>query len=121
MLRLLLIVCLLALASAVPAAAQPPPAASAAASPAPAVSPAQARQALDVLNDPKKRAQFTATLEAIVKGLPAPGAGAAAATTTPTPTSEPVTEPPTFSQNGLGAEILVGASGCLNHLSDQAL
>ncbi len=35
----------------------------------PAITPSQASQVLDVLNDPAKRAACAATLQAIVKGL----------------------------------------------------
>ncbi|MBV1834520.1 mechanosensitive ion channel family protein [Novacetimonas pomaceti] len=43
----------------------------------------QAQQVLSVMNDPQKRAEFTKTLEAISKGLPAP------ATPAPTPAPPP--------------------------------
>ncbi|MDR3415036.1 MAG: mechanosensitive ion channel [Nevskia sp.] len=51
--------------------------------PAPGISADQARTALDVLNDPKKRAAFAATLDAIVKAQPVLVAPAAAGTATP--------------------------------------
>ena len=38
--------------------------------PVQAISPDQARQALEVLNDPAKRAAFAATLNAIIKAQP---------------------------------------------------
>ena len=40
--------------------------------PLPSLTPAQAQDVLETLNDPKKRAAFAATLEAIVKAAPAP-------------------------------------------------
>ncbi len=51
----------------------PPPA------PTPAITVDQAKAALDMLNDPQKRAAFQATLEAIVAAKPAPAAPAATA------------------------------------------
>jgi len=102
--------------------AQPPPA-----SPAPALTAAQARAALDVLNDAKKRAEVTATLEAIAKAQPAPAEPAA----TPTPGSTAVAAKPPASKtpaeglpqlapNSLGAQMLVGAENFLNHISSEA-
>jgi small-conductance mechanosensitive channel len=130
--RLLLAMWLLALASAVPARAQPP-GPGPAANPAPAISPAQARQVLDVLNDPQKRASFAATLEAIVKALP-PAQPAHTANSEPPPTQPPEPppapspapppaseEPSPLNSNGLGAEVLVGASTFLNQVSEQGL
>ena len=51
--------------------AVPAPAASAPAKPAPTLTPAQAQAVLDVLKDPKKRAEFTTTLEDIIRAIPA--------------------------------------------------
>src|SRR6185437_16996349 len=48
------------------------------AQPPPTISAEQARTALDVLNDPKKRAAFAATLEAIIKAQPPNGTSAGA-------------------------------------------
>ena len=63
-------------AAPVPSAPVPAPApvSAPAAVPAPAISADQAKAALDVLNDPQKRAAFQATLEAIVAAKPAPPA-----------------------------------------------
>src|SRR5208283_677226 len=58
----LILLCFLAVTLA-PAAAQPPAA-------PPGISADQARTALDVLNDPAKRAAFTATLNAIATAQP---------------------------------------------------
>ena len=64
---LLLIVALLAVPAVAPAQAPAgSPVASVGTKPASAISAEQARIALDVLNDPKKRAAFAATLDAIV-------------------------------------------------------
>src|ERR1700722_7050162 len=64
---LLLTVPLAVLPREAPRAQQKP-----AAVPETALSPEQARTALETLNDPKKRAAFTATLEALIKGQPEP-------------------------------------------------
>jgi moderate conductance mechanosensitive channel len=98
--RSLLLAWFLALALAVPALAQSPP---------PQITPDQARQALDVLNDPAKRAEFTATLEAIVKGAP-PAA---------TPSSGALPIP--LAPNSLGADVLLGASQFLGDLAARAI
>ncbi len=122
--RLLLILCLIVLGSVAPAAAQPPGQTNPVA-PSTAITPAQARQALAVLNDPEKRAQFIATLEAIVKAQPAPET---AAPTGPTPAAAAAPAPshasPAYTPlepNGLGAEVLLRGSDFLSHVSRQAL
>jgi small-conductance mechanosensitive channel len=83
------------LSFAIPVHAATPPSASS----APAVSalpPDQARAVLEMLNDPAKRAAFTATLEAIVRA---------------TPSQRPVPdETELLSTHGLGARILDSAS-----------
>jgi len=99
--RSLILVWLLALALAAPALAQSPP---------PQITPDQARQALDVLNDPAKRAQFTATLEAIVNGAPA---------TPPAPADQAL--PIQLAPNSLGADVLLGASHFLSHLASRTI
>jgi small-conductance mechanosensitive channel len=99
--------------------AQPP-----AAPAAPALTPAQARTALDVLNDPRKRAEVTATLEAIAKALPAPAEPATPHSPAPSPakpaatTAKPVGLP--LAPNSLGAQVLVGAEDFLNRVSADA-
>jgi small-conductance mechanosensitive channel len=106
-------------------AASPPPALA----PAPGITPEQARQALDVLNDPAKRAEVVNTLEAVVK---AEGAKPAAAATPPTPPSAPAAKPApaatppatakvTLEPGSLGAAVLVGASGFLGRLSGDVI
>ena len=116
--------------------AQPSPAA------APeALTPAQARAALEVLNDPKKRAEVTATLEAIAKAQPTPAApsatgapSSAAASSTVAAKTPPGQTPPSQTQagktpaetlpqlapNSLGAQVLVGAEAFLNRMSAEA-
>ena len=105
MVRRLILACCLALTPFLSAWAQPatPP------GPAPQLTPAEARQVLDVLNDPAKRGRFIATLDAIAKALP-PAA--------PEPASA---SPIPLAPNSLGAEVLVGVSGFLNRLSGQTL
>jgi small-conductance mechanosensitive channel len=94
--------------------AQPPPA-----SPAPALTPAQARAALDVLNDPKKRAEVTTTLQAIAKAQPAPAQPAPALAPATPPAAKPVL-PIQLESNGLGVQVLVGAESFLNRVSADA-
>ncbi len=85
--RPLILIVLLALLSgsaSVTARAAAPAAAVPAASAAQAVTPAEAQQLLAMLNDPAKRAQFTTTLQAMLKALPATAqAGTAQAAGTP--------------------------------------
>jgi small-conductance mechanosensitive channel len=84
------------------------------------LSPDQARAALDTLNDPKKRAAFTATLEALVRGQPA------AAPTPPAPPSPDATKPAPSDQlslqlapNSLGAQLLLTVSKFLSDAADR--
>jgi small-conductance mechanosensitive channel len=106
------------------------------------ITPAQAQQALDVLNNPQKRAEMTATLEAIIKAHPAastpakasdakPGAtpapsssgtatpahGTAAGTSSTAGTPAPLGLP--LAPDSLGAAVLVSAAGFLNNASSQ--
>jgi moderate conductance mechanosensitive channel len=90
----------LSLVFALPAHAQ-----GASASPPSGLSPGEAQQVLDVLNSPQKRAQFAATLQAIVKGLPA-----AASTKSPVP----------LTPNSLAAELIIQSSNWAADLSRQA-
>jgi small-conductance mechanosensitive channel len=79
--------------------ALPPLAAAAEPAPPPAITADQAKAALDVLNDPKKRAAFQATLQAIVAARPE------------------VQAPETGLQPGsLGAQILLRMNASMNHL-----
>ena len=107
MIRLLFLACALAFAPGPSTYAQPPAGDGTAA--APQISPDQARQVLDVLNDPAKRAQFTATLESIIKALPPPAAAPANALPLP------------LEPNSLGADVLVGVSRFMNRVSNDAL
>ncbi len=107
-----------------PAAPPPPKPAPAPPPPAPAISADQARSALDVLNDPAKRAAFTATLNAIVKAQSAqPGAPAAPgkpAAPNPAETKvEGITIP--LAPDSLGAQVLVSASEFANKLGNEAM
>jgi moderate conductance mechanosensitive channel len=108
----------------------------------PAISAEQARTALDVLNDPKKRAAFAATLDAIIKAQPpggTPGAVPAAAAATPAtrdngqaqapaPAAAPAREPTMIegftiplSPDSLGAQILVSASDFVSGAGTRAM
>ena len=108
----------------------------------PAITADQARVALDVLNDPKKRAAFAATLDAIVKAQPAPptpnpptpnpAAPSSTPLSSPTPspapeTAQPARETPTegrslpLEPNSLGAQVLMGASDFINRAGHQAM
>ncbi|MEA3128265.1 MAG: moderate conductance mechanosensitive channel, partial [Paraburkholderia sp.] len=113
--RKILHVCFLVLlilgASPVFAAAAHPPAASTPSGTAVTLTPEQARQALSVLNDPKRRAQVSDTLQAIAAAgaLSAPPASAtAAATAASTPTaasSAAALVPAAFKSNGLASQL----------------
>jgi small-conductance mechanosensitive channel len=126
------------------APAKPPlPAPAATSAPAatqPALSPAQARDILETLNDPKKRAALAATLEAISKALPEPpppppaqtppaGAAAAAGTATAPAGAEPAADAAPagapelalpLKPDSLGARLLVTASDVLAQTSLKA-
>src|ERR1700757_1842452 len=79
-----------------------PPAASA------ALTPAQARAALDVLNDPKKRAEVTPPRGPIPKPHPAPPAPAPpAAAANPAAAPAPTGLPIPLAPDSLGAQVLV--------------
>ncbi len=96
-----------------------------------AISAEQARAALDVLNDPAKRAAFAATLNALIKAEPArpaangaapPAAAATAATdaaaAAPSP-AEALKIP--LAPDSLGAQVLVSASGFVSRLGAEAM
>jgi small-conductance mechanosensitive channel len=97
-------------AAAVPSTAAP---ANAPASVTPSVSPAEAQRLVDLLNDPKKRADFTATLAAIAKSLPQPQPQPAAAA------PEAATLAIPLAPDSLGAELLVSGSSLLGRISDR--
>jgi small-conductance mechanosensitive channel len=98
----------------------PPPTA------APAISADQAHAALDVLNDPAKRAAFAATLNAIIKAQPSTGPTATAAIVRAEP-AKPTTQTTVeglkipLAPDSLGAQVLLSASAFVNHLGDQAM
>ena len=93
--------------------------------PAPAISADQARAALDVLNDPAKRAAFAATLNALSKAQPAdqtPAAGVAGAQAAAPATQtkvEGLTIP--LAPDSLGAQVLLSASAFVSNLGTQAV
>jgi small-conductance mechanosensitive channel len=85
-----------------------------------ALTPEQARAALDTLNDPKKRAAFAATLEALVKSQPAvdpPPASPTAAPATPAP-AIPAGPSIQLEPDSLGAQVLLTASSFMSEAAD---
>ncbi len=97
-----------------------------AATPAPAatahISPEQARAALEVVNDPAKRAAFTATLNALIKTGAPPAAAEPAAAPAPPPTKttvEGISIP--LAPDSLGAQVLVSASSFANRMGTEAM
>jgi len=128
---LVLLACVLVPAAGPPAHAQPT------ASP-PALTAEQARQALDVLNDPRKRAEVAAALQAIAAPRPAaadpaaapapqPAAAPAAAAATPAAPAAPAAAASAealvlpLAPNSLGAQVLVSVEGFLDRMSDQTM
>ncbi|MGI3777123.1 MAG: mechanosensitive ion channel domain-containing protein [Janthinobacterium lividum] len=133
--------CLAALLAIVLAAAPLRPAAAADA-PAP-VSTAQARQILDLLNDPARRAQFAATLQAMAKaapatddedGPPAPAAKPAATAATqpatsaatpapaaaaPAPAAPTESKAPKLAPDSLGAALITQSAGWFSDATAQ--
>ncbi len=89
----------LAMPQAAPAAAAKPPT-------APALTPAETRQMMDLLNDPQKRAAFTATLETLQK---------ATAVVNPPKPAAPVKLAP----NSVGAQLLKEGTAWMSGLSGQ--
>jgi small-conductance mechanosensitive channel len=131
---LFILLCFLVLIRGIPAVAQTDAPAPAAAAPAPAPAPPppppsgisadQARTALDVVNDPAKRAAFAATLGAIIKAQPTQ-AGASAAQGGPAQPAPPEAKVEgiliPLAPDSLGAQVLVSASQFANKLGDEAL
>jgi small-conductance mechanosensitive channel len=116
--------CLLALlaSSCVTAQAQ----AQSSSSPAtPSITPEQARRALDVLSDPAKRAEITATLEAIARAqVVAPVAPAGVVPTAKPASPEPAIAKPALlgtplADDSLGAAVLVGAANFMNRTGER--
>lgn len=103
-----------------------PPASPSPASPSPASGPAltsaEARQALDVLQDPQKREQLIVTLKALAAGAPAPSAQtpAPAPASTAAPAGSKSATEVALKPNSLGAQLLVAASHWSVRLADDA-
>ncbi|WP_158926193.1 mechanosensitive ion channel family protein [Acidisphaera sp. S103] len=122
MIRLVLIfLCALLVGIPTPSSAQKPASPPAA---QPAITADQARAALQVLNDPAKRAAFAATLNAIVKAQPATSA-ATPPTTPPAATaakSETTVEglKIPLAPDSLGAQVLLSASDFVSQLGNRA-
>ena len=116
MMKSLLLSVLLLLAAFLPldAAAQTPaPAAPPAAQAVPAITPAQAQQAIEILQDPQKREQLIAVLKAIAAASPS---------VTPAPAA-PAAEKPapiTLKPDSLGAQLLVTLSRWSARLAGEA-
>ncbi len=96
---------------ALPGLAHPPAAAVAAAKPpeAPHLTPAETRQMIDLLNDPQKRAAFTATLETLSKAI--------TVANPPKPADAPVKLAP----DSVGAELLRESTTWISGLSAQVV
>lgn len=131
---LLMLTCLVALAP--PSAAWAQRSAHAAEPATGGITPEQARQALEVLNDPARRAAFAATLNAIIKAQPparkaaakpneaapaANGAAPAAAPAAAPGTAQPGALPIPLAPDSLGAEVLVSASALVNKIGTETM
>ncbi len=129
MLRILLALLLLlgaaAHAESPPPPSPPPPSPPSPSPPSPAaLNRVDAQQVLDVLRDATKRQQLIAVLQGIATALPPPPGAAAAPAASAEPAATPavvakpaVALPIPLVPDSLGAEILVGASARLHHLS----
>jgi small-conductance mechanosensitive channel len=104
---LLLALPLAAMAQSLPGLAAVAPAAASGHPDTPALSPQEARQMLNLLNDPQKRASFAATLETFAK-----------ATAAAQPKKAPDSPVP-LAPNSIGAEVIAEGSGWLSGLSHQ--
>jgi moderate conductance mechanosensitive channel len=102
----LLLLLVIGASPAVAAVAQAAPASAASAS-AVSLTPEQAREALSVLNDPKRRAQVADTLQAIAAAgaLSAPPASAAVPASAPAAASGAAVVPAAFKSNGLASQL----------------
>ena len=106
-------------AAAPPTGATPAPAAQAPKpAPAAALNAAQAKDALDALQDPKKRAQLISVLDAIAKTGIVPAPPPAPAPPPPPAAAEPSLAIP-LAPDSLGAQLLVGVPDRLAQLSEQ--
>ncbi len=124
MIRLIIVLlCAGLLATSTPSSAETP------GNSPPAISPDQARAALDVLNDPGKRAAFAATLNALIKAQPATAAPAAV-TPAAAPAEHAVSPPAQTTVEGLniplapdslGAQVLLSASAFVSQLGTQVM
>ena len=115
--RLLILACIISLALGLAVRAQPP-------TPAPPqITAAEAQQALSVLQDPQKRAQFIAVLETLARAAPSepPGAKPAAPPPAPPPAPAPAKPEITVAPHSLGAEVVFGASRFLNQVTTEAV
>jgi moderate conductance mechanosensitive channel len=124
MMKLTLSLALVALIAIMPVvglaqAPAPAPSPTARAAPAvPALTAAEAQQALEVLQDPQKREQLITTLRAIAKAAPAPEAPPTPAPSSGTPPAKATPEV-TLQPNSLGAQLLVALSHWSAHLAGE--
>ncbi len=93
----------------------------------PQITPAEAQQALSVLQDPQKRAQYIAVLQTLARTASPEAPSAAPKPAEPAPPPAPAPSPPpekpaiTVAPHSLGAEVLFGASRFLNHATTEAV
>jgi small-conductance mechanosensitive channel len=98
---LLIVLCALSTGAGAAAAAVPPP-------PAAQISPGDMQAVLDVLNDPVRRAAFTATLQAMVRATHAVTRKPAPAAAVP------------LTANSVGAQVIASSAGWFENLRSQA-
>ena len=125
MMKPLFLLALLVLGAMRPGPALAQDAAAAAPTSPPALTAAQAREALAVLQDPQQRDRLIATLRAIAASAPAsapaPAAAATAAPAAPAPAAAAKPAPQlTLKPNSLGAQLLVALSHWAARLADEA-
>ena len=87
---------------------------------APAVGAAQAKDALDILRDDKKRAQLIGVLETIAKADAAPAKSGPMLTPVPPPNPAPAPDASPLAPDSIAAQLLVGLSGRLSGWLDRA-
>ena len=118
MIRLnLILLCAIVIGVPTPSPAQKP-------NPPPSISADQARTALDIMNDPAKRAAFGATLNAIIQAQPTaqpapPAAAESARPPSPETTLQGLIIP--LAPDSLGAQVLLSTSVFVNHLGDRLM
>jgi small-conductance mechanosensitive channel len=117
--RLLMVALALALLGAMPASAQHPAAATGAANPG-GLTAAEAQRALEILQDPKKRAQLIETLHAIAKAAPPPISEKPAASQPGPAAPGPAVPAVALEPDSLGAQLLSQLSSWPERLAGEA-